>query len=73
MTGANTIGEVKESIAREKRKFSDLNRQELRLEPRGKALKDEATLKDLDLQNGAMLYFKVMFFKKETLKRCLFR
>jgi hypothetical protein len=50
---------LKDYIAREKRKFADINRQELRLEPKGKALKDEATLKELDIQNGAMLYFKV--------------
>lgn len=50
---------MKEYIAREKLKFSDINRQELRLEPKGKALKDDSTLKELDVQNGAMLYFKV--------------
>jgi len=46
-------------IGREKHKYMDINRQEIRLEPRGKFLKDEMTVKDLDLQTGAMLYFKV--------------
>ncbi len=46
-------------IGREKRKYGDVNRQEIRLEPRGKFLKDETTVRELDLQTGAMLYFKV--------------
>ena len=41
-----------------KRKYSDLNRQELRQEPKGKPLKDEVTLEELGLNTGAMLYFK---------------
>ncbi len=61
MSSSNTVGDLKDYIAREKRKFADINRQELRLEPKGKALKDEATLKELDIQNGAMLYFKVIY------------
>ena len=28
------------------------------MEPRGKGLKDESTLKDLNVNSGAMLYFK---------------
>ena len=53
-----TIKHVKDSIGRQRRRFTDINRQELRLEPKGKGLKDEATLKDLGLESGAMLYFK---------------
>ena len=34
-------------------------RQELRLEPRGSGLKNEATLGSLGVQTGALLYFKV--------------
>jgi len=59
LSSGSTIRDLKDYIAREKLKFSDINRQELRLEPKGKALKDESTLKELDIQNGAMLYFKV--------------
>eukprot|EP00088_Acartia_fossae_P047431 TRINITY_DN5141_c0_g1_i1.p1 TRINITY_DN5141_c0_g1~~TRINITY_DN5141_c0_g1_i1.p1 ORF type:complete len:302 (-),score=51.11 TRINITY_DN5141_c0_g1_i1:7-912(-) len=54
----NTIGEIKKSIACKKAKYRDVNRQELRLEPKGKALKDEDTLGALGLNTGAMLYFK---------------
>ena len=59
LSGSSTVRDLKEYIAREKRKFADTNRQELRLEPKGKALKDDTTLKELDIQNGAMIYFKV--------------
>lgn len=54
----NTVGEVKKSIASKKAKYRDVNRQELRLQPKGKALKDEDSLKSLGLNTGAMLYFK---------------
>lgn len=53
-----TILDVKRAIAKEKKKYGDLNRQELRLEPKGKFLKDELVLKDLNVEDGAMLYFK---------------
>ena len=33
-------------------------RQELRLEPKGKPLKDEQTLAELGLKTGAFVYFK---------------
>ena len=49
---------MKEEIGRQRRRLSDVNRQELRLEPKGKGLKDETKLKDLGLHSGAMLYFK---------------
>jgi len=54
----STVGDLKRTIASKKPKYRDVNRQELRLEPRGKALKDEETLKSLGLNTGAMLYFK---------------
>lgn len=37
---------------------SDQPRQELRLEPRGKALKDEDSLASLGVKTGALIYFK---------------
>jgi len=58
LTKRSTIKDVKEYIGVHKRKYADLNRQELRQEPSGKALKDEITLEELGLNNGAMLYFK---------------
>ena len=54
-----TVEELKKNIASKKSKYRDLNRQELRLEPKGKPLKDELTLKEVGLNNGAMVYFKV--------------
>lgn len=56
--GANTIGDVKKIISSKKAKYRDVNRQELRVEPKGKALKDEQTLGSLCLNTGALLYFK---------------
>lgn len=53
-----TIGEVKKTIASKKSKYKDINRQELRQEPRGKCLKDDVTLEELGINNGALLYFK---------------
>ncbi len=58
LSSSSTIGDVKRAIAREKRRYDDINRQELRLEPRGKALKDEETLGALGVQDRGMLYFK---------------
>jgi len=56
--GDNTIGGLKKAIASKKSKYADITRQELRLEPRGKGLKDEETLSSLGLNTGALLYFK---------------
>jgi very-long-chain enoyl-CoA reductase len=53
-----TVQDVKKNIAGKKPKYRDINRQELRLEPRGKPLKDEESLASLGLKTGAMLYFK---------------
>ena len=53
-----TVGEVKEAIAQKCRRYRDINRQELRLEPKGKGLKNESTLTELEVNSGAMLYFK---------------
>ena len=55
-----TVRELKKSIAGKKAKYTDINRQELRLEPKGKPLKDDQTLGDLGLKSGSIVYFKVM-------------
>jgi hypothetical protein len=74
-----TVKDLKEMIGREKRKYADVNRQEIRLEPRGKFLKDETTIRELDLQTGAMLYFKVrrrilkLMVLNDSRKRLMFR
>ena len=57
-----TVRELKKSIAGKKPKYTDINRQELRLEPKGKPLKDEQTLGELGLKSGAIVYFKVKTF-----------
>lgn len=57
-----TVEELKKNIAGKKPKYRDLNRQELRLEPKGKPLKDDTTLKELGLKNGSIIYFKVASF-----------
>ena len=54
----SSIKDVKEAIGNVKRQYRDINRQELRSEPKGKALKDDTTLAELGLNSGAMLYFK---------------
>jgi len=54
----STIKDVKDAIGLAKRKYGDINRQELRQEPKGKTLKNEITLEELGLNTGAMLYFK---------------
>jgi len=56
--GEYTVGELKKNIAGRKPQYRDINRQELRLEPRGSPLKDNVTLSSLGLQTGALLYFK---------------
>ena len=43
---------MKEAIGLAKRKYADINRQEIRLEPKGKFLKDEETLEGLGLNTG---------------------
>jgi len=53
-----TVKDLKKTIASKKPKYRDTNRQELRLEPKGKALKDEDNLQSLGLKTGALLYFK---------------
>ena len=54
-----TVQELKKYIAGKKSKYKDINRQELRLEPKGKPLKDEVTLKELGIKNESIIYFKV--------------
>ena len=58
LSKSTTIGEVKKRIGATKRKYADVNRQELRIEPKGKGLKDESTLGELGVENQAILYFK---------------
>jgi very-long-chain enoyl-CoA reductase len=58
LSKSSTIGDVKKSIGREKKKYADINRQELRQEPRGKFLKDTLTLGELGVEDQNMLYFK---------------
>ena len=50
---------MKRKIGDQKKRYGDVNRQELRLEPKGKALKEEDDLKKLGVENRGMLYFKV--------------
>merc|ERR1712215_391450 len=53
-----TIEDVKKAIGKSKQKYKDVNRQELRQEPKGKGLKDEATLESLGITESTKLYFK---------------
>jgi len=58
LLGSLTVAELKRNIASRKPKYRDVNRQELRMEPKGKPLKDEQTLAELGLKTGAIVYFK---------------
>ena len=49
---------MKKRIGGQKPKLKDVNRVELRQEPKGKPLKDESTLESLGLEDQAMLYLK---------------
>jgi len=54
-----TVGDIKKTIGRSKATLADVNRQELRAEAKGKALKDEATLQSVGLSGTkAVLYLK---------------
>ena len=55
ISSKSTIKDVKEAIGLAKRKYADINRQELRLEPKGKFLKDEIILEDLGLNTGEQI------------------
>ena len=57
-----TVEELKKTIAGKKPKFRDINRLELRTEPKGKPLKDEVTLRELGIKNESIVYFKVQQF-----------
>ena len=63
ISSKSTIKDVKEAIGLAKRKYADINRQELRLEPKGKFLKDEVTLEDLGLNTGEFDIAKRGFLK----------
>jgi len=54
----STVGDIKKAIGSAKPKYKDINRQELRQEAKGKALKDEATLESLGITSNTTLYFK---------------
>jgi hypothetical protein len=51
LSAGSTILDLKEYIGREKRKFADVNRQELRLEPKGKALKGSMLQNSISAKN----------------------
>lgn len=53
-----TIKEVKEKIYKNVKKSLYPDRQAIKLEAKGKTLKDEDSLKSLNIQNGAKLYLK---------------
>lgn len=58
VTESSTIGDVKRLIGEQKRKYADVNRQEIRTSAKGKFVKDEQTLGDLGVSNHGILYFK---------------
>ena len=60
ISSKSTIKDVKEAIGLAKRKYADINRQELRLEPKGKFLKDDVILEDLGLNTGEQILPKFM-------------
>ena len=58
MSKSDTVADVKKRIGTQKKKLQDINRVELRQEPKGKPLKDETTLQTMGLENQGMLYLK---------------
>ncbi|XP_066932738.1 very-long-chain enoyl-CoA reductase-like [Clytia hemisphaerica] len=52
-----TIGEIKEAFSKAKPKYYT-SRQSFRTEPRGKMLSDDTTLKSLEFENNAKLFFR---------------
>jgi very-long-chain enoyl-CoA reductase len=57
LSGSSTVKDVKEGIHKIKKSLYP-DRQSVRLEPKGKTLKDEDTLQSLDIKNGGKLYVK---------------
>lgn len=53
-----TVKDVKDKIYRNIKKSLYPDRQAIKLEAKGKALKDEQSLKSLNIENGAKLYVK---------------
>lgn len=53
-----TVKDVKEKIYKNLKKSLYPDRQAVKLEAKGKTLKDEESLKSLNIQNGAKLYVK---------------
>ena len=69
-TSSATIGDIKERLGRCKAKYADVNRQELRLEAKGKFLKDEETLESLGINENTTLFFgDIVGFTKLTAQR----
>lgn len=58
MTESSTIENVKEKIHQSIKKSLYPDRQAIKLEAKGKTVKDEDTLKSLKLENGSKLYVK---------------
>lgn len=57
LTGTTTILDIKREVHANCKKYYP-DRQSLRLEPKGKALKDEDTLDSVGIKNGGRLYLK---------------
>lgn len=57
VTGATTLAEIKENIARANKKLT-VHRQSLRLQQSGKSLRDEDTIDGLNLRDGSKIYVK---------------
>lgn len=55
---ATNIGDLRELIHQKLKSTPDSNRQSLRLEPRGKSVKDTDTLQSLNLRAGDRVYIK---------------
>lgn len=53
-----TIAELRSLIHKQCKKAPHSDRQSLRLNPKGKALKDSDTLQSLDVRNGSKVYVK---------------
>lgn len=57
LSASSSIKDVKDAVYVQRKKYYQ-DRQSLRLEPRGKSLKDEETLQSLGIKNGDKIYLK---------------
>lgn len=57
LSASSSVKDVKDAVYVQRKKYYQ-DRQSLRLEPRGKSLKDEETLQSLGLKNGDKIYLK---------------